>query len=294
MNLLKRKTYRRIVAAVADTHGGHSLGLLNPDTVLIRQLDDFGDQEEWTPEPTTTQKRLWPLYLDFIDQTVQYADGCEIIVLHAGDPTWGVKHARGIIAGVDEEDQRLIAFWNLKPLIAMPNVQKGRLYTSTPAHAPGYADARVAAMLDADFPSREVRAVHHSRIHVGEALFDVAHHGPHPGSRDWLKGNVANIYLRDRMYRDRRMNVEPADVYLRAHRHCWVHETRNDIWWFKVSQHHLTVVPSMSGFTAFARYVTQSDPELINGFCLYEVTKGKLTDIQWLLDFTDLRLEEVL
>ena len=284
------------MAAIADMHGGHALGLLNPDTILIRQLDDHGEQEEWTPDPTRTQERLWPLYLSLIDKTVQYADGCEIIVFEVGDPVQGSRYTDGLIRGVDDEDQRIIAFWNLKPLIGLPNVKIGRLFTGTPVHvSPGYADARVASMLDNEFPDRNVRAVHHTRSRIGEdTILDTSHHGPHPGSRDWLRGNVARYYLRDRIYRDRRSNKRPADAYIRAHRHVWVHETINDVWWFRRSTHHLTVIPSICGFTSYARYATQSEPELVNGMMLYEIIEGKLTNVESLIDFTDLRLEEEL
>ena len=58
---LPRRRRRRLVVALADTHAGHVLGLLNPETVLVRQVDEHGEYEEWTPEPTATQTLLWEL-----------------------------------------------------------------------------------------------------------------------------------------------------------------------------------------------------------------------------------------
>jgi hypothetical protein len=290
-----KRADRRIVLAVADTHGGHSLGLLNPDTELVAAYDDYGRAMYWCPPLTVTQKRLWPLWIDFRNQVVDYADGCEIVVVHAGDPTHGEKHPGGNIPGIDLEDQRTISFWNLKPLFALPNVKKGRLYTGTPAHVePGFSDARVADKLAKNFPKKEILSVHHSRSAIGQEFLDVAHTGPHPGSRDWLRGNVALLHLRDRVYRDRRMNKTPATVYLRAHRHVYVHVTLNDMWWHTPSVHHLVVVPSFCGFTSYARSVTQSEPELVNGMVAFEIIDGKLRDIKPFVDYTDLRLEETL
>jgi hypothetical protein len=238
---------------------------------------------------------LWPLYLEIKDKVVDYADGCEIVLLHMGDPTHGEKHTQGNIPGIDMEDQRTIAFWNLKPWFALPNVRAGRLYTGTTAHVePGFSDARVANMLAKEFPGKDIKSVHHSRSAVGQEIFDNAHTGPPPGIRDWLKGNVALWHLRDRVYRDRRMNKTPATVYLRAHRHVYVHVTLNDMWWHVPSVHHLVVVPSFCGFTAHAREITQSDPELVNGVVAFEVVDGKLRDIEPFVDYTDLRLEETL
>ena len=294
MRFLKR-TDRRIVLAVADTHGGHSLGLLNPDACVIWVEDEWGMGEYVPPIPTKVQERLWPLFIDTKNEVVKYADGCEIIVLHVGDPTHGEKHPGGNIPGLDLEAQRMIAYWNLVPLLELPNVTKMRMFTGTPAHVePGRADANVATKLAKRFPNKEVVAVHHTRSYVGDALFDGAHTGPHGGSRDWLEGNVALLHLRDRIYRDRRAKKTPADVYLRAHRHVYRHVTLNDMWWHKPSAHHLVIVPSFCGFTSYARSATQSDPELVNGMVTFEVVGGKLREILPWVDYTDLRMEEVL
>jgi hypothetical protein len=251
---------------------------------------------EYVPVPMTkVQRRLWPLYKRTIGDIADYADGCEIVVIHAGDPTQGDKHSGGNIPGITFEQQKQISFWNLKPLIELGNVKTARLLTGTPAHVePGRADADVAALLATKFPEKDIKVVHHTRIHVGDEVIDGAHTGPHGGSRDWLKGNVATLHLRDRVYRDRRMNKTPATVYLRAHRHVYVHVTLNDIWWHTPSVHHLVVVPSFCGFTSYARSVTQSEPELVNGMVTFEIVNGKLREILPFVDYTDLRLEETL
>ncbi len=291
--MLRRK--RRLLVDLADMHAGHVLGLLNPDTVLVRQLDEHGEYEEWTPELTATQRLMWPMFQDHIGKLKDLAGRDEIIVFHVGDPTHGTKYAQGLIADVSRSDQRTIAEWNLKPIVGLPNVKTVRLFTGTAAHVwPSSADAKVARALQQDYPSKDIGSVHHSRSRIGDEIFDTAHHGPHPGSRDWLRGNVALYYLRDRTYRDRRMGREPARVYVRAHRHVWLQMTLNDRWVNRHDKHHLTVIPSYSGLTAHARQVTQSEPELVNGMCVYEIVDGKLRDIHPLIEYTDLRLEETL
>jgi hypothetical protein len=292
---LPRRQKRRLVVALADTHAGHVLGLLNPETVLVRQIDEHGEYEEWIPELTATQRLLWELYQEHMGQLEELAGKDEIVVFHVGDPTHGTKYAQGLIADVSRSDQRTIAAENLKPIISLSNVKTARLFTGTAAHVwPGSADAKVAWQLQNDYPQKDVQSVHHSRTHIDGVLFDTAHHGPHPGSRDWLRGNVALYYLRDRIYRDRRMGKEPARVYIRAHRHTYVPVPFIDWWQGQQSKHDLTLLPSYSGLGAFARKVTQSEPELCNGMCVYELVGGELKDIHPLIEYTDLRLEETL
>ena len=285
-----------MIVALADPHAGHVLGLLNPETILVRQLDKAGEYEEWTPELTHTQRLLWyDRYLIHLNELKDIAGRDEVIVFHVGDPTQGTKYAQGLIADVSRSDQRIIAEWNLKPIISLPNVKIVRLFTGTPAHVwPGSADAKIAYALKQDFPSKDIESVHHSRSRVDREIFDTSHAGPHPGSRDWLHGNVALYYLRDRIYRDRRMGKEPARVYIRAHRHVWLPVPFIDRWQGVETKHDLTVVPSYCGMTAYARGVTQSEPELVNGMCVYEVVDGKLAEIHPLVTYTDLRLEETL
>lgn len=290
-----RKTKRRLVAALADMHAGHVLGLLNPETVLVRQLDEHGEYEEWTPELTSTQRLLWTVYGTHLNRLRELAGKDEIIVFYLGDATHGTKYAQGLIADVSRSQQRVIAKWNLKPLISLPNVKVARLFTGTAAHVwPGNAEAKIAWMLRNEHPSKSIQSVHHSRTRVDGVLFDTAHHGPHPGSRDWLHGNVALYYLRDRIYRDRRMGKEPSRVYARGHRHVWVHIPFIDRWQGHDTKHDLTVLPSYSGLTAFARQITQSEPELTVGMCVYEIVDGKLADIHPFIHYEDLRLEETL
>lgn len=290
-----RRRSRRLAAAIADTHAGHVLGLLNPDTVLVRQLDEHGEFEEWCPEPTATQRLLWPFYQEDIGQLANLADGDPIVLLHVGDPVHGTKYQQGLIADVSRADQRRIAVSNLTPSIALPNVIAVRLYTGTAAHVwPGYADARVAWALHQEFPRKDIQSVHHSRLMVGGEILDISHHGPHPGSRDWLRGNVARFYLRDRIYRDRRMGKEPARGYIRGHRHVWLKETMDDRWADTDGDRYLTVVPAYSGFTGFARQITQSEPELQCGMVVYEMEGGRLTEIHPFVHYEDLRLEETL
>jgi hypothetical protein len=283
---------RRLVLALSDTHGGHRLALLNPATALIRE-GDAGQAVEWAPVPTATQKYLWKVYLEQLAEVRDLAGDDEVLVLHVGDSGWGDKHPEGLLAGITREDQRVIARDNLLPALRLPTVRKARLLSGTLAHAPDDAEARVAAMLQKE-TGLDVQAAHHSRLTVDGVLFDVAHHGPHPGSRDWLRGNVALYYLRDRVYRDRRMGRKPARVYLRGHFHEWVEVPFREVWRGKRVAADLVILPSWMSLTWFARRVTQSAPALAHGMAVFEVVDGRLQEIRPYLRELDLRTEETL
>ena len=90
--MFRRKHSKRcVVVGLADVHSGHSLGLLNPETVLISE-DDEGQVEEWTPDLTETQRRLWHVYQQNIEQVSDLAGRDEVIVFHDGDLTNGDKY----------------------------------------------------------------------------------------------------------------------------------------------------------------------------------------------------------
>jgi len=278
--------------ALADMHAGHRLGLLNPETVLLREADD-GSVEEWTPELTETQRRLWHIYQENIEQVKALAGRDEVVVIHDGDATHGTTYREGLIPGTTQADQREIAVQNLRPLAELRSVRKVRLVTGTAVHVPNSAEMRIAHKLAA-LTGRDVQAVHHTRLTVDGVVFDVAHHGPFPGSRDWLRGNVARYYLRSCMYEDRRQGLEPARVYLRGHYHTRVHEVLDEAWRGQRWQSDLYILPSFCGLTAYARKVTRSEPVLVNGLVAFEIVDGVLVRAHEMLDWLDLRTEEVL
>lgn len=281
----------RFVLDLSDMHAGGSLGLCNPDTVLIHEWDDGSILEE-NPLLTVTQEWLWRDYKECTAQALEIIGDHDLIVRHNGDATQGDQF-NATIPGTDREDQRTIAAFNLKPLVELPNVKTVRMMTGTAIHVPDCAEARIARRL-ADETGKDIRCAHHSRQTIGGVAFDVSHHGPPPGSRDWLFGNVARYYLKDRIYRDRRMGVEPARVYLRGHYHRWVHETIHDRWQGETVDRHLIVLPALSGATSFWRKVGKSDPELDVGLALFEIDEGQLIHIHRLVKHWDLRTEEEL
>ena len=292
------KAGRRVVVIQSDPHAGHRLGLCNPKT-LVERVDDDGD---WCEVPlldlpgtglTETQERLWRIHREHVDNAIQIADGCRLDVLQAGDSTSGVKYPAGNMA-VEPVDQIAIAAANLEPWRGYGRLGAMRFFSGTPAHSRlglMTAEAILAGkMRDAGI---DAKALHHARLTVEGKRFDVAHHGPPPGSRTWLEGNVARYYLRSAVWEDRALGLEPADYYVRGHYHCWVEEELTSLWHGERVENHLLVIPSLSGMTDHARQFTRSKPVLINGLVVFEIEDRRGT-VTPMLDIQDLRTEETL
>lgn len=286
---LRKKQNRRVFAWLSDTHGGKTTGLLNPATVLLR-VDDGGEIEPWKPELSTTQGKLWLIYENAIGELEEYAKDDEILVAHDGDITHGDKH-NGHIPETTLEDQRIIACDNMRPLVSLKNVSKVRLLTGTEVHVPECAEARVAAKMRKEF-GLDVSCSHHTRFDMGGDIIEGTHHGPHPGSRDWLRGNTATYYLKDRIYTDRRVGVKPARAFMRGHYHRHVHVSIHECWQGEHTDHELIIIPALAGLDGFIRKVGQSPPILQAGIIALEFIDGYLSDIKPFTDELDLRTEE--
>ena len=296
MNILRRVGHqakgpeRRSVVALGDTHAGHRLGLCPPDLELIRTNDD-GSAEPFTPVLSETQLYLWELYRQHQAEALSFIGGPADLLIHGGDVTNGTKHNGGLM-DVDAAEQVEIAKANMLPWLN--SVSRIRFISGTAAHVQmGRASAGSLVAAGIDHP--DASAAHHLRIRIGGVLFDIAHHGPGPGSREWLHGNVARYYLRSRVLKDvNAMGLEPATVYLRFHHHVWVHEmlempVNGERRWA-----HLVVVPSYCGLSDYARQVTQSAPELTNGLAVFVIQDGRISEVRPFMKTVDLRVSETI
>ena len=267
--------------------------MLNPDCVLIRANAD-GEDEEWAPIPTSTQRYLWELLDEKLGEVASWAGGDEIILLHTGDATQGDRFGEAAIEGVTKSDQRKIAASNIAYICKrLPNVKKARLITGTLVHVPDCAEARIAASLRQD-TGLDVQSAHHERLNISGAVIEVAHHGPHPGTRDWTRGNVALYHLRSRIYEDRRQGVRPADAYIYGHFHQFVSVPHEDEWLNERRMLRLVVAPSMVGLGHFARKVAKSPAFITHGLVGYEIMNGGISQVVAFKRTLDLRKEETL
>jgi len=224
---------RCIHAFFADTHGGHRLGLLQPGTVVY----DEGPMGSLMPREVTltaTQEFLWEAYTADIDQVVALADGDPIYVWHNGDLTQGVKHKASLVS-TRTADQVTIAVENMRPWLDIENVVRLEVVIGTAAHLLGEASTpiMVVQQLQAAYPRRTIELCYHHRpTTVDGIIFDVAHHGPSSGIREWTQGNQLRYYAKSLVIHDVMRGRRPPHMIFRAHFHrLWaetIHYRIND------------------------------------------------------------------
>ena len=189
------KQNRAIIVAQSDEHGGHNLGLLNPETKLT---DNKG--KSYSPVLTETQNMLWEIREWGRNEIKQLAGKSPIVLIKLGDVNQGMVY---------DVDNRLsaqveIALMNDMPWLNMKNVVAIRIAEGTGSHSFGYGDAEIilASRMKDRRPDLDVQVMQHGLANVYGCTIDFAHHGPNSGGREWLKGNVALYYLRDIMMKD--------------------------------------------------------------------------------------------
>jgi len=278
---------RRLLVFLADTHGGHKLSLMNPETWLLEPED--GSFAPYQPQLSATQQWLWYHYQADIARVAEIADGCQVDVCHVGDVTWGTRYPAGLVSS-RLADQPIIAAANMAPWLALPNVASLRLITGTDSHELGESSAPilVARELTKDHPDRPVGVLSHLLGDADGMMVDAAHHGPHPGTRTWLKGNQLRYYARSLMEQEIIAGREPPRLMVRAHYHEYSRETVR----VRGAREYVTdiiVLPSYAGLTPYAQQATRSISEIGCGLAVAEVVDGELREIVALEHTKDVR-----
>lgn len=284
-----KKMRRVILAVTSDMHGGCTLGLMNPETTLIEYTPE-GDQTTYAPEPTASQKYLWGVvYKPAIDMIIDWAGDDELMLFDIGDQTHGNKFKQELVSN-RLDDQIIIAANNFEPWLSARNLKLVRLVAGTGVHSfyEGAAARMISALTSAKYPGVDIRPIEHGMATVNGALVDYSHHGPGPGSRHWLSGNVARFYLRDRVQAAILGGRKPASLFLRGHVHTPVYEFLEQ----GTHEAHLLVMPSLCLLNEHARKVTQSIPAITNGIAAVEIVDGKITALRRCYHTIDITTKE--
>lgn len=283
-------TRRTVKVTMNDPHGGHRYGLMNPAVTLKRE-DELGMIQPYQPEPTASQTYLWNLYQDLVNQVAEIAAGDEILVSLNGDATQGNKHPAAWVS-TRIADQITIAAANMAPWYALPNLKHVQVSRGTGAHnlGEGSSEYILTELLSARYPNVDTRISGHWLLDYNGVVFDVAHHGPGPGNRNWLHGNVARFYLRDLMLRDILAHRRPPDVVERAHVHVPVYEYLETGGYTS----RIVITPSMCMVDDYAEQAGRSPDSVTNGITVYEIVDGQITGFHRLYATTDIRTKESL
>lgn len=283
---------RCVLVALADLHSGHKLGLCNPDTILWGE-DQAGEPVADHPSLSRFQEYTWEYAQLLTHQAAAFADGDPITIIHNGDLTHGSRYGEGLSYNT-VDDQTQIGYHNLEPWFSLPNVIAGRLVLGTAVHTfDGSSEAIITRHLRAQFPDCDIRTISHSLLTVGGVSFDIAHHGPSPGSKNWTTGNPLRSYLQDLILCELHANRTPPRVVMRAHYHQWIpHETASR--WFQGETYSTVgvLLPSMCGLTAHGRQATKSTHMLTLGCVCFEMIDGELARIKPMVRHLDLRTKE--
>jgi len=249
---------RRIVAVLSDTHAGHRLGLMPPNLTLYDEAPD-GTLAPYTPQQTAVQQWLWHCYCDDMAEVVALADDDPLTVIHNGDLTWGRKYATELVS-TREANQYLIAVANLAPWLELPNLTAMRLSHGTGSHGfqEGTDVALVSELLRARYPDSDIGVCRHGLADVDGVLIDYAHHGPPPGSRNWLTGNNLRYYIRSLMTDEVMRGRTPPRVVLRAHYHTYQRETVRVPAGDGEAVTDGIITPAYCGLSEFAQQATRS------------------------------------
>ena len=292
------KKYKRTIAALmSDSHAGHELGLLHPETEF--ELDDG---HKFFPTLNPVQKHLWSeVYVPGVDDIVRLADGDEIILFHLGDISQGGTHiVEASYGGIAYQTD--IALNNFRPWFEHPqvkkkkNVKKLRIAKGTPEHNFGKGSAEILSkrLLKGIYPHVDVNALYHGLASLSGITIDYAHHGPSQSVRKWLEGNLARYYLRDIMMKEILAKREPPSLVLRGHYHSYVKET---LWIGGESEDYestLIVVPSLCMIDEYARKITRSNYQITNGMVAVEIIDGQIYKTYKFAETIDIRTKEQL
>jgi len=282
-----RKSTARLVVVVSDLHCGHRLGLLAPDTELLEESSTPEDPETWIPSLGPTQRYLWDLYSEHLQAVT--GRGAEVTVIVNGDLTHGVRYGEGLFTG-SIYDQCVVAEKCLEPWLEL-GASALRIVRGTASHTvEGSTESLIAGKLKASYPEANVGIAGHGLFAIGQVFFDVAHHGPSRGIREWTSGNQARYYLRSLMFGEIGRGRRPPDWVIRSHYHTYLPPERVNAGGYTSE---IVLTPSYCGMNGHGRQATRSQHVQTHGLIVFEV-EGARCHCEPMIETMDLRSAETL
>lgn len=289
---------RTIIAVRGDTQGGHSGGLVNPETE-IPELDISEDGEIVLagirhPELRPIQKRLWQWHTQDLENISKLANGDPIVWLEMGDLTQG-NVFKDDLSELSLSGQYFTSKWNTMPLLELPNVKALYMVRGTGVHVwgEGSTETMLVAILKREYPDIKISITDHWLLDVDGFLLDISHHGPGAGVRNWTRGNVFELYCKSILMADIELGKPIPNAFLRGHKHefIWrpiVHQVMNRIW-----KANGFITPPYCFIGSHAQKVMNSPSFMGVGLLALEIVNGKLLDFHPFTHFVDLRAREI-
>lgn len=217
------KYNRHIIAIRGDNQAGHSGGLLNPETQYpVFSVNEKGNRVITAYEDAhlrPIQTMLWDLHQSAYNSIIKLAEKDPITFVEMGDLTQGNIFKDDLDINSLSE-QTIAAYYNTKPWAKIAHEMYFVRGTGVHLWGEGSTETILTMLLRRDFPKLSINIASHYLLDVGGFLIDVAHHGPGPGKRAWLRGNEFSIYLRSILMDDIALNPDKMpNIVLRAHKH---------------------------------------------------------------------------
>lgn len=284
------------VPLFSDTHGGHKLGLMNPEAeILDTSVNPPGIEP--VPDMNSWQELMWEDYGWAIDEIKLLSQGNEIQPWHLGDLTQGTRFKSHLVTQ-NLTSQSMIAHANVGFMLDKfgNQVKQFGIVTGTGVHI-GFemgVPMGVKKSLENDYEKIQFRISHHALVNAGGVLLDLAHHGTADSIRKWLEGNLLRYYLNDLYFKSRMEDLAIPRVVARGHVHVRVEETITK--WQNDQKQYITglTLPSYSGLGAYARKVTRSTGQIVNGMACLVIQDRKLQEVLWFTRTRDTRTKETM
>ena len=285
---------RKIGFVLSDTHGGNTLGLLSPGTVVQMEKPD-GTVEDYEIPLNPVQLYLNSIFEWLLQVAQKFAGGDEILFIHNGDLTQGGVH--GSLISPSEGLQIAVGARNLQRVIdALPNCKTVRIIKGTGVHvfSNGDSEMQVGKLLQQANPNKDIRVLYHNLLTYNGVTLDLAHHGPSTGRRAWLEGNEARYYLRSIMETELMAGRVPPRLVIRGHFHQYVKETISSLINDSEVQSTIVVCPPLCTLDDYARMAVKSPHIISLGGLFFETIDGRLTDVNVAVKRLDVRTKEVI
>ncbi len=287
------KSNRTIFAVVSDTHGGHKLGLCNPNTVLER--NENGAIIKYHPQISETQAYMFEVYKWGIQSTIKLAGKDDVVLIHNGDPTHG-KASFLETMSTRMSDQLLIAQANIEEWLKYKNIKAVRFAIGTSIHelGEGSASLLIVNAIKSKYPKIDIGTVYHGLINHDGFVIDYAHHGPNTGSRKWLEGNEMRLYLRSIMLSEILNGNKPPNLVIRGHYHVYHREFLEIDSNGQTFESWMVLLPGFTFKDDYTRRATRSVPTQNFGMLAFEVIDGHLFKVHKFMKTIDIRTKEIL
>ena len=205
---------------VADLHVGHPFAVCPERWTLC-------DGNEFRPNPL--QQIIREHWCASWERIAQQRKQRRLVVVLVGDAIDGVHHntVQLITSRIDTQEAMACAVMREGLALAGWNARRDdllRVITGTaPAHeGPGAASAERVARTLTGYCGDSRQSLDYWLCDVAGVRFDVAHRpGSGPGSRNWVRGNAFQAWLRSLYLDALEAGQHPPRYVIRAHRHVY-------------------------------------------------------------------------